>query len=106
MLPGCHKQPTPEAVKFGLPPTLTTDLRRGERILQQFEGFPGLAKIRISACQNCEHVRSADMADSRKERETLFHQSDSLREFAAIRCRPPREELSSAAHHRKVMLLR
>ena len=40
------------------------------------------------------------------ERETLFHQSDPLLEFAGIRCRPPQEEHSGAAHHRKVVLLR
>ena len=46
------------------------------------------------------------MADSRKERKTLFHQSDSLLGFAAIRGRPAREEHSSAAIHRKIVLLR
>ena len=40
VLPARHKQPTPEAVQFGLPPTLTAHLCRGEPIPQQFLGLP------------------------------------------------------------------
>ena len=88
------------------PPTLTAHLGRGERILQQFERFTRPAEIGFSVCQSCQHVRSVDTASGRKQRETLFHQSDSLLELAAIRCRPPQGEHPSAAQRRKVVFLR
>jgi hypothetical protein len=87
MLPARRKQPTPETVQFGQPPTLTAHLCRGQCLLQQFERFIRLAEIGFSACQDGQHVGSVETADSRKERKTLFHQSDALREFAAIRGR-------------------
>ena len=46
------------------------------------------------------------MADSRKQRKTLFHQGDTLLEFTAIRGRPAREEHSGAAHPWKLVSLR
>src|SRR5882762_6751546 len=93
-------------MQFGFPPTLPTRLCRRERIPQQFECLIRIAELRPSICEECEHVRPRDAATGRKQRETLFHQSDSLLKFAGLRCRPSQEEPGDAAHHWKLVFQR